>query len=236
MGCGGVLISDRHVLTAAHCVTSRSHNFSSVLLGRYDTEVSSHCVPDSNLGRIICTNLSQKFQASKIIMHESYRDGIEFRQGEKVPDIALIKLKHRVKFNPYIKPICLPLSKPNVDTYLVSGWGRSLIPKASGFCQKFMSRLTLVDLETCMKNAVLPFISDEHICAGTPELSEHPCISDGGGPLMGYERKPSGAVRMTVFGVSFMDLACNQTETTSLPGVFTSLYEYVPWVLDKLKE
>lgn len=134
-----------------------------------------------------------------------------------------------------MKPICLPLSKPNVDTYLVSGWGRSMIPRSSGFCQKFMSRLTLVDADMCQGNERLPYITDEHICAGASSLSEHPCISDGGGPLMGYERKSDGVVRMTVFGVSYMDLTCNTTETTDLPGVFTSLYEYVPWILDKLR-
>jgi len=88
---GGVLISARYVLTAAHCFPQ----YSSKMLSRYSIAMGIH-------------NINEKLFISKvkhIIIHESYNIN-----GRNVNDIALIVLDELVDFRNYrVGFICLPI-------------------------------------------------------------------------------------------------------------------------------
>ena len=95
--CGGVLLTDQHVLTAAHCVADAS-----------DVEVQlGHHFYFSSIKENIEEPLI--FLSERVFVHEGYRP-ITLHN-----DVAVIKLKTRVTLNDQIWPICLPPGDPVLD-------------------------------------------------------------------------------------------------------------------------
>ncbi|XP_053695589.1 transmembrane protease serine 9-like isoform X2 [Sabethes cyaneus] len=131
--CGGFLISDRIVATAAHCVTDQENGFLitaggvSVRLGMFEL--------------LTVSRNTQEHRVGKIYRHENYTAS-SYRH-----DIALLVLQTVVEFNAYVQPICLwdvqRFGGGFELTGVVSGWG-----------------LTEYDvLANVLKSAKLPMVS-----------------------------------------------------------------------------
>mgnify|MGYP001362030324 CR=1 FL=1 len=123
--CGGAIISENMILTAAHCV---EHGWSEFSRGRNYGKKSGIFVAigHSTLGKGI-TRLKVK---SKLI-HPNYFDSPGTRNENPTYDIALLQLSEDLKFNKGIQPIALPDVDFNETNYLdkliskfmVAGWG-----------------------------------------------------------------------------------------------------------------
>ena len=106
--CGGTLVGDKYVITAAHCTVQTS-----------DIKV---IIGDTTLG---VANDTTRFitNVSKIRQHPNYNP------ITKENDIAVLVLSSAVnlKAHPNIKPVCLPSTETKSDMYgrsaVVSGWG-----------------------------------------------------------------------------------------------------------------
>lgn len=86
--CGGCLITDRHVISAAHCL---DFTFSvQVLLGGHD------------IFTVEPTQVRLTVDRSNYIVHESYDPRLLYN------DVALLPLPQNIAFNDYIHPIALP--------------------------------------------------------------------------------------------------------------------------------
>ncbi|VVC37373.1 Hypothetical protein CINCED_3A012542 [Cinara cedri] len=113
--CGGALISDRYVVTAAHCTIGsalKNKILDIVRLGDLDLD------PTKNDE---ATPIN--YAVTRILRHT------EYNASNFTNDIALLKLNSSVAFTELIKPICLPvMSKMRQNMFVkyqlyVAGWG-----------------------------------------------------------------------------------------------------------------
>lgn len=93
-----------------------------VRLGEWNTASSRDCDSSDH-----CADPVVDLQIDKVFQHELYNPESISREN----DIAVIRLKQKVQYSAYIRPICLPITPAlrnrnfDGDPLTVTGWGRT---------------------------------------------------------------------------------------------------------------
>ncbi|XP_072756479.1 venom serine protease 34 isoform X2 [Anoplolepis gracilipes] len=124
--CGATIISQRHVLTAAHCLTNRNTSNVGVLVGDHDLSTGSD------------TNATHLYKVSKLDIHPLYND--ESLEN----DIAMVTTDSIISFSEEVGPACLPFQHQSdsfAGNYVnLLGWGTTQL---GGMKSKTLQEVTL---------------------------------------------------------------------------------------------
>ncbi|XP_034177515.1 uncharacterized protein LOC117602982 [Osmia lignaria lignaria] len=210
--CGGSLIDDKHILTAAHCVA----NMNSWDVARLTVRLGDYNIKTNTEIRHV------ERRVKRVVRHRGFNGRTLYN------DIALLTLNEPVPFTHQIRPICLPsgsqLYSGKVAT--VIGWG-SL--RESGPQPAILQEVSIPiwpNSECKVKyGAAAPGgIVDSFLCAG--RATKDSCSGDSGGPLMVNDG------RWTQVGIVSWGIGCGKGQ---YPGVYTRVTHFLPWIYKNLK-
>ncbi|KAH8277566.1 hypothetical protein KR018_001050 [Drosophila ironensis] len=208
--CGGAIVSDRFIVTAAHC-TARQPVASRLLamVGEHDLSTGKESI------------YASQYRIQSIINHPGYSE----TSSGNINDIALLQTVNRIEWNRGVGPICLPIRQSdnafdyqNVD---ILGWG------TLGFAASKSNTLQKASLLT-MNNAVCraqynSSIAPTQICTyDSLGRGRDSCQYDSGGPVILRQRE-----RMFQLGVISFGRACGQPYGI---GVNTRITSYLNWM------
>uniref|UniRef100_I3JCP3 Anionic trypsin-2 n=1 Tax=Oreochromis niloticus TaxID=8128 RepID=I3JCP3_ORENI len=157
--CGGFLITEDFVVSAAHCDDSSP---TYVVLGNHNLKNGNH----------------QKIKIENKIIHKNYR---QVGLGD---DIMLIKLSEKVQLGHGVRVIQIPHAEINLkenQVCQVAGWGKT---KTEGELvdELMVANVSVITSKNCEDQWMI--LPANVICAGGYETTKGFCQGDSGGPLV----------------------------------------------------
>lgn len=172
--CGGTIISESWILSAAHCFPN-PNDISSYMVYAGRQQLNGWN-PDETSHRI-----------RRVVVPLGYTDP---QLGQ---DIALVELATAVTWSDRIQPICLPYADVEFSSdmrCMITGWGNirdGVGLQGVGALQEV--QLPIIDSKTCQDMYLINpteniDIRDDMMCAGFQQGGKDSCQGDSGGPMV----------------------------------------------------
>ncbi|KXJ71588.1 hypothetical protein RP20_CCG020192 [Aedes albopictus] len=202
--CGGTMIDERFIVTAAQCVCDRDRGV------KLSNEAVLVRLGVLNLGASVQL-MSQQYSVEEIIVHP------KFTLGDYRADIAVLKLSLVVRFSYYVHPICVDQEgelRESPGTFV--GWGSANVTS------------DLNDLQLPIHSgSACPSIDEGSFCGGYANFT-YVCSGDIGGGIYTNNMKTWNLVGiLTMLGDKNVD-----NEKCRIDGyaTFIKVNNYIPWI------
>lgn len=231
--CGGTLIREDVILTAAHCIAPRKK------LEWYDTTLPYVALGNHNIAESQYT-LETMYRPKLSVVHRNYNSkSIESDIAllffdEPLRDLTGITQTIQLADEEFLEQL---ESGSSSETLSVYGWGLETTDGLWPSDNLLSAQVTFYDREECQKSSSYDptILQSGMICAGSYPIQKggpDSCGGDSGGPLVYFYPENESKQSPVQVGVVSWGDGCGKP---GYPGVYTSVAAYRDWINEQIE-